>query len=266
MNALLAYFGFSFHPFGRFTPPPALFRHRGFTEALSRLTFAADIDGIAALVADPGLGKSLLLGELAAALQAQGFAVHYFAHTTTGPFGFVNVLARKLGLLPARSRAETALALSRKAADERLRLLLVLDEAQAMPDATLADLRLLTIDDFDRTSPFLLVLAGHPALYDRLAEPPHRALDQRVTTVARLAPLSRDETRQYLDCRLAAAGAARQPLFADAAVDALFDTTAGVPRALNNLATGALIVAATQNRRVVAAQDIHDARLDRGRP
>ncbi len=266
MNALTSYFGFAFHPFGRFTPAPALFRHRGFAEALSRLAFAAEIDGIAELVADPGLGKSLLLGELAASLQAQGFLVHYLAHTTTGPFGFVNVLARKLGLLPSRSRVETALALSRKVLDEHLRLLLVLDEVQDMPDATLADLRLLTIDDFDRKSPFRLVLAGHPALHDRLAEPPHRALEQRVTTVARLSPLSLEETRAYLDCRLSAAGQARQPLFGDAAVEALFDTTAGVPRAINNLATGALIVAATQNRRVVCAQDIHDARLDRGRP
>jgi general secretion pathway protein A len=266
MNALLSFFGFSSHPFGRATPPGALLRHRGFTEALSRLRFAAETDAIAELVAEPGLGKTLLLAELAAALEPQGFLVLYFAHTTTGPFGFVNVLARKLGLSPARSRAETAFALTRKTREDHPRLLLVLDEVQDMPDATLADLRLLTIDDFDRSSPFRLVLSGQPALHDRLAQPPHRALDQRITTCARLLPLSLEETRLYLDARLAAVGAARQPLFHDAAVEALFDSAAGVPRALNHLATGALLVAATQNRRVVSAQDVHDARIDRGRP
>ena len=39
-----------------------------------------------------------------------------------------------------------------------------------MSDATLEDVRLLTIADFDRKSPFLLLLAGQPGIDDRLAE------------------------------------------------------------------------------------------------
>ena len=67
----------------------------------------------------------------------------------------------------------------------------MIDEAHALPDATLEDVRLLTIADFDRKSPFLLLLAGQPGLDDRLAEPSHRALDQRITTIARLQPLTK---------------------------------------------------------------------------
>jgi len=265
MSQLLAHYGFSHHPFGRHTPAGALLRHRGFEEALGRLRFSVELDAIAILVADPGCGKSLLLGQLADERQRGGQVVHYFAHASTGPFGLINVLARKVGLAPRRSRAETAaVLLDALLADDRGHLL-VLDEAHALPDATLEDIRLLTIADFDRKSPFLLLLAGQPALDERLAEPVHHALDQRVTTVARLLPLSADETRAYIDARLRAAGAAKQPVFDDAALDALFDASTGVPRRINSLATAALIVAAARKRRVVSAQDVADARLDRGR-
>jgi type II secretory pathway predicted ATPase ExeA len=145
------------------------------TEALERLRFTVEIEGIAALVAEPGCGKSLLLGQLADELQKQGHVVHYFAHATVGPFGLVNVLARKTGIAPRRSRAETALAVSQKLLEDERKHLLVLDEVHVMPDDSLEDIRLLSIADFDRKSPFGLILAGPPALDDRLAEPPPRA-------------------------------------------------------------------------------------------
>lgn len=265
MNRLLQHFGFSHHPFGRNTPKQALLRHRGFEEALQRLLFSVELDGIAELVAETGCGKSLLLGELAGELQSQGWVAHYFAHSTVGPFSLLNVLARKAGIAPRRSRGETAMALAETLFEDERKHLLILDEVHDMPDATLADVRLLTVGDFDRKSPFLLLLAGQPALDERLAEPTHHALDQRITTCARLQPLSLDETREYLNVRLAAAGAGKQPVFEDGATDQLFDAAAGVPRRINNIATSALIVAASRKRGVVSAQDVHDARLDRGR-
>lgn len=82
----------------------------------------------------------------------------------------MNVLARKAGVSPRRSRAETAMILSQALLDDERMHVLVLDEAHMMPDQTLEDVRLLTIADFDRKSPFGLVLAGHPSLDDRLAK------------------------------------------------------------------------------------------------
>jgi len=264
VSLLLSHFGFSRPPFGRSTPRDALLRHRGFEEARKRLLFTVELESIALLLSEPGCGKSLLLGEIADELRQQGFSIHYLAHTTLGPFGLVNVLSRKVGLVPRRSRGETALALAEKLLTDDARHLLVLDEAHKLPDNSLEDVRLLTIGDFDRKSPFVLLLAGQSCLDDRLAEPLHHALDQRITTVARLLPLSAEETNQYLLTRLKAAGADR-PVFEDGAVNTLFDATGGVPRRINNLATATLVVAAARNRRLVSAQDVKDAQIDRGR-
>jgi type II secretory pathway predicted ATPase ExeA len=265
MSRLLKHYGFRRHPFSRHPCDEALLRHRGFEEAFRRLLFSIELEGIAELLAEAGCGKSLLLGILADELQKQGWVIHYFAHSTVGPFSLVNVLSRKAGLSPRRSRGETAMALVDALMEDERSHLLILDEVHDMPDTTLADVRLLTIADFDRHSPFLLLLAGLPQLDERLAEPLHHALDQRITTLARLQPLSLEETRQYINCRLAAAGPTRQPTFAEGAIDAIFELAGGVPRRINNVATGALIVAASRGRRIVETQDVHDARLDRGR-
>jgi len=265
MSQLLQHFGLRFHPFGRRTPAEALVRHRGFEEAFRRLQYTLELEAIAVLIAEPGCGKSLLLGVLADQLRGQdAWCVHYFAHATTGPFGLINTLARNIGLGPKRSRSETASCLAQRLLDDEMHHLLVIDEAQELPDDSLEDLRLLTIADFDRKSPFLLLMAGQTRLEDRLAEPIHHALDQRITTFSRLMPLAEQETRDYLQQRLHAAGAS-QPVFDDGAVDALFQAANGVPRKLNNLATASLIAAAAKNRRLVQAQDVHDACLDRGR-
>ena len=265
MSQLLTHYGFSIHPFARQTPPEALLRHAGFEEALGRVRFCVELDAIPMLVADSGCGKSLLLGVLADELQRDGWSVHYIAHSTVGPFGLINMLARKLGLPPRRSRGETATLILDHLIEDEQRHLLVIDEAHRLPDATLEDLRLLTISDFDRKSAFLLLLAGLPRLDERLAEPIHHALDQRVTTTARLLPLSQEETRAYIDTRLRAAGAKKQPVFEDSALEALGNATGGVPRRINTLATSCLIVSAARKRRLVTEQDVQDAVLDRGR-
>ena len=265
MNPLLTHFGLTCPPFARSTPQGALLRHRGFEEARKRILFTVELESIAVLLSGPGCGKSLLLGEIADELRREGMQIHYLAHTTLGPFGLVNVLSRKVGLAPRRSRGETALALSERLLEDEVRHLIVLDEAHQLPDNTLEDVRLLTIADFDRKSPFILLLAGQNSLDDRLAEPVHYALDQRITTFARLQPLSVEETGRYVETRLKAAGADR-PVFEDGAVNLLFDATGGVPRSINNLATSALIVAAARSRQLVSAQDMKDAQMDRGRP
>jgi general secretion pathway protein A len=268
MSQLLSHYGFRHHPFGRQTPNDALLRHRGFEEALGRLRFCVELDSIAILIAESGCGKSLLLGQLADELQREGVVVRYFAHSSTGPFGLISVLARKSGISPKRSRAETASLLVDKLVDDERRHLLVIDEAHALPDDSLEDIRLLTITDFDRNSPFVLLLSGQPTLDDRLADPTHHALDQRIATVARLLPLSDAESREYIKTRLSAAGAnnKKQPVIDDSAIDAIFEASGGVPRRINGIATSALIVAAARKRRIVSAQDVQDALLDRGRP
>jgi MSHA biogenesis protein MshM len=266
MSQLIQHFGFSHHPFSKHTPANAIYHHQGFKEAEKRMLFATELYSIAMLLAESGCGKSLLLSQFSDQLKTQGWSIHYMAHSTLSAFSLINVLARKLGLSPRRSRGETAMAIIDSFMHKDRKYLLIIDEAHDLPDATMEDIRLLTIGNFDQKSPFMLILSGQRRLDDRLQEPIHTSLDQRISTVARLMPLSLTETQQYIAKRLEAAGANGNPIFEESALSALHETSSGIPRRINTIGASALIVAASNGRRLVSAQDVYDAQFDRGRP
>ena len=134
-----------------------------------------------------------------------------------------------------------------------------------MPDASLDDLRLLTADSIDKKSPFALVLAGQPLLRERLAEPQHYALAQRITVRVRLRPLTESEAVLFLDKHMRAAGATKN-LFEPDAVTLLFQHSRGIPRLLQNLALGALLAAANANKKLVDADSVQQSLLDAEAP
>ena len=76
------------------------------------------------------------------------------------------------------------------------------------------------------------------------------ALDQRIATRYNIKPMDLGESAHYLAHHLALAGR-DEPLFADDAIARLHRVAAGLPRALNNAATAALIAAAADNKPLV---------------
>jgi general secretion pathway protein A len=261
LDSLLNHFGLATHPFARAVPEAGLVRHRSFAEALVRLTLAVDTRTPALLTAEPGLGKSTLLGVFADQVDRSKTRLVYTALCSCGPFGLVGQLAARYGVPPRRSAAQTALAvLDELSRSERMEIL-ILDEAHRLPDTSLDELRLLSNLDFDRTPPFALLLAGQSVLRERLAEARHTSLAQRLSIRSSLGPLSESDSADYLDRRLRAAGA-RATLFRPAAAARVFEKTGGVAREINNLATASLLSAASRGRKHIELQDIDDAAFD----
>jgi type II secretory pathway predicted ATPase ExeA len=258
---LLDHFSLSELPFTRAVSEAGLLRHRSFTEALSRLSLAIATKSPALLLAEPGLGKSTLLATLGDSLDKAKTRLVYTPLSSCGPFGLIGQLAVRYGLRARRSAAQTAQAILDELARSERQEVLVLDEAHLLPRPTLDELRLLSNLDFDRTAPFALVLVGQTSLRETLAQPELASLAQRLAMRATLSPLTEQETVDYLDRRLRAAGA-RATLFRPSAADKLFEKTRGVPRLINNLATAALLAAASAGKKHVDLQEVEDAFFD----
>jgi hypothetical protein len=96
-------------------------------------------------------------------------------------------------------------------------------------------------------------------LQDRLKEPALRALDQRITTRAELLPLRPREVREYIEHRLRARGGSGKRLFSAAALRSLVRNSSGIPREINLVCHGALILAYVSGRRRVTAAMIREA-------
>ena len=76
------------------------------------------------------------------------------------------------------------------------------------------------------------------------------ALDQRIATRYHITPWTSPSPAAYLRHHLCLAGR-DEPLFADDAVARLHRASNGLPRALNNAATAALIAAAADGKDLV---------------
>jgi type II secretory pathway predicted ATPase ExeA len=261
MSTLEAHFGLTQPPFPKTAPAAALLRHAALEAILARLHFALRRETIASLVAESGCGKSTVLALFAQSLDAASSHVLAPSLTTVGPFGLIAHLAARCGLRPARFKGTTAGALIAHLRGLPKRTVVLLDESHLLPDDSLEDLRLLTADDLDRRSPFALVLVGQPLLKERLAEPQHYALAQRLGVRLRLRPLNETELPLFVERHLKAAGARKNPFEPDA-LTALFQHTRGIPRLVQNLALAAMLAALEGGHTTIDAATVQQAVVD----
>lgn len=256
------HFGLCRPPFPKAAGQNALLATPGLTQVTERLRFALERDTIALLVAESGCGKSTALSCFAQSLDASSYHVMSTSLTTLAPFSFIAHLGASTGLPGRRFKGESAAALLMHLRSQPKRTVVLIDEAHLLPDASLEDLRLLTADNFDRASPFALVLSGQPLLRERLAEPQHYALWQRIGVRLRLRPLDDAEVRPFLDRHLKAAGCRRKAVFEPDATTAIFQHTRGIPRLVQNLALDAMLAAMAAQKNTVDAEAVQHAIVD----
>ena len=102
----------------------------------------------------------------------------------------------------------------------------------------------------DSESPFAGLLLGQPSLRGRLRLGSFAAPDQRIALRYELPGMDAAETAAYLTHHLELAGR-NDRLFSDDAITLLHETARGIPRALNNLATQALVAAHIEQKAIV---------------
>ncbi|MBL8472571.1 MAG: AAA family ATPase [Rhodocyclaceae bacterium] len=244
----LAHFGLCEFPFG-ITPDTAFsFDTRAHRAALNTLLVAgAQDEGFVKIVGEVGTGKTLLCRRLLAGLP-RSVKSAYIPNPWLGPRGLLLALSAELRLRPPPDACEYDLmqrlnrALLRHAKAGR-RVVLCLDEAQALPLESLEALRLLSNLESEKRKLIQVVLFGQPELDRKLGLFSARQLRSRIAFSYRLAGMERAEVGAYLLHRLRVAGAERTDLFSRPAVLALAAFSRGVPRPLNILAHKALMLA-----------------------
>jgi len=147
-------------------------------------------------------------------------------------------------------------------AKEGKRVLVCLDEAQAMPLESLEVLRLLTNLETEKRKLMQVVLFGQPELDERLKQNSVRQLRQRISFQYGLKGLKRDELDRYLRHRLSVAGFGGETLFTAHAVALLHRVSGGTPRLVNIIAHKSLLLAFGKGRGQVEAQHVRAAAAD----
>jgi MSHA biogenesis protein MshM len=235
-------------------------------------------EGFVKVVGEVGTGKTMLCRRLLNELPHQDWVTLYLPNPQLSADALWLALARELELtVKGLSLAMVQQALQQQLlqlAQQRKQVVLLVDEAQSMPKATLEALRLVSNLETEQQKLLQIVLFGQPELDELLQQPGLRQLQQRITTTAHLSPLtSTDMLADYLQQRLSAAGYRGMQVFSREAVDYLWQVSGGVPRLVNVLAGKALLagygqgVGQIQRTHVaLAAADTESARAPKRAP
>jgi MSHA biogenesis protein MshM len=263
----LQHLGLREPPFG-ITPDSSFFYAcESSQEALNTLLVAsANGEGFIKVTGEVGTGKTLLCRKFLATLD-DGWASAYIPNPNLEPRTLLLALAEELGvkLDGGLDQHHLVKALNLALLDfarQKRRVVVCLDEAQAMPLESLEALRLLTNLETEKRKLVQVILFGQPELDERLAHPSIRQLRQRITFQHHMGTLTREETDHYLAHRLAVAGYSGERVFSRSAVRAIYRASRGVPRLINILANKAIMLAYGEGTRRIEARHARAAASD----
>ncbi len=257
------FFGLKDHPF-RLTPETRyFFPSRSHQQALEVLSFGIENgEGFLVLVGEPGSGKTMLLRLLLKRLP-KNLETAILLTTNLSPREIIEAVLEDLGLEPpAKASKEGLWRLFRdhllSLAEEGRRLLLVIDEAQNLPEESLEELRLLSNLEGEDRKLLQILLAGQPPLAQKLLSSDLAQLFQRITIWQEIRGLEREELPAYLNYRLTKAGGL--PLSLEKrALDLLYGLSHGLPRLINKIMDRTLLLMAAEEERSLRAAFIKEA-------
>lgn len=243
----LTHFGFADFPFG-LTPNTSFYVELlGHQQALDVLVTAIDLgEGFLKVTGEVGTGKTLLCRKLLQEAPSH-WQLAYLPDPNLEPTELRWALALELGLHHSTNIDQHQLQhlLQRQLllfAAQGKRVVVLIDEAQALPDETLEALRLMTNLETEQRKLLQVVLFGQPELDLRLAKTKFRQLRQRISFSYQLPHLRRAEVQCYVEERLQRAGSRYSAVFSAAAVWLLALSSRGIPRLINILAHKSLMV------------------------
>jgi type II secretory pathway predicted ATPase ExeA len=264
---LLDYYQLEEQPFGVTPDPRYLYFGSTHREALASALYGVSAGlGFTALIAKPGMGKTTLLFDFLNRIRNHARTVFLF-QSQCSPQDLLRNLLADLGIeadgcdFGQMHRKLNECLVSESSRGKRL--VVVLDEAQNLDEPVLEVVRMLSNFETPREKLMHILLAGQPGLAEKLAAPRLAQLLQRISIIARLKPLTAEETQMYIDHRLRVAGYNfEKPMFTKQAQAMIVSYTEGIPRNINNVCFNAMSLGCVAEQRTIGADVIQEVLAD----
>jgi len=262
----LSHFGLNQSPFS-ITPNPTFFyagSKRG--AILEALIYAvAHGEGIIKVTGEVGSGKTMLCRMLEGLLPSN-VEVIYLVNPTLSRDDVVYAIAGELGLATDGKRPDEVIRLLQhdliaKHAEGKQVVLLV-EEAQAMPLDTLEEIRLFSNLETAHHKLLQIVLFGQPELDESLSLPRMRQLKERITHSFKIPPLVPTLLPEFLMFRMRAAGYHGPDIFTKSAIQLMASVSEGIIRRVSILADKSLLAAFADNTHTISAKHVKAAVQD----
>lgn len=262
-----SYYGLSAKPFQLRPDPHFFFGSKGHKRAMAYLEYGlSQGEGFIVITGEVGAGKTTLVRNLLGHLPLDQIVAAHIVNTSLDPEDTLRMVVSSFGLpYEGASKAELLNRLEqflRSVDRQGKRALLLIDEAQNLNARTVEELRMLSNFQTDDRSLLQTFLLGQPEFRATLHSPGMQQLRQRVIASYHLGPMDAQETRAYIEHRLATVGWNGDPSFDDGAHAAIFAYSGGIPRKTNTLMDRVLLMGFLEELHAFTEEHINDVVRD----
>ncbi|MES3008362.1 MAG: AAA family ATPase [Pseudomonadota bacterium] len=242
----LQHFGLSQPPFSA-TPNTQFFLELNNAGSLFKeiIQTVNQTDGFITIIGEAGMGKSTLYRKLLKALHSHKsrYKVLGLAHPPLNAANLYSALGQELDISrkPTSTLKVRILGALLNLAATGKRVVLVIDEAQAMSENVLVALHLLSEHQFQGSHLLRIALFAHPEFNQKIGKPRLQPLRERITVTRLLQPVDAKDIFQYVTLRLDKCQQQGEALFSLKAINLLAKASGGVPRLINLLAHKAMM-------------------------
>ena len=255
-----AFYKLKAKPFQLSPDPSFFYSSKGHSRAMDYLLYGLHQgEGFIVITGEIGAGKTMLVRKLARQLQSQNVLMAHVVNTRLGADELVRMVLSAFELEHQDSKTANLNALERFLAGlhkQRRRALLVVDEAQNLPLASVEELRMLSNFMRDDKPLLQIFMLGQPELRHLLQDPSLEQLRQRIIATCHLGALNAEETEAYVLHRLQTAGWAGDPSFEAAAFGEIHAYTEGVPRRVNLLCDRLMLVGMMDEKHAFGIEEV----------
>jgi general secretion pathway protein A len=237
-------------PFSEKPPINGILKDDRIDRGLSHISYLASHATLGLITGNAGVGKSSLIRLFIDAYKTKSFNLIYLHHTHLKALSFLKILVTAMGEIPAHGKEKVFNQIQNKIKNNNLTTIVLIDEAHLLDSDAFIDLRLLVssaIEDYDGLK---IVLFGHSDINKELSRSRHESLHQRITIKYHLSPMTQGQTRQYIDFQIRRVNCSEK-IFEEEVKNDIHNYARGIPRIVNQIATGCLINAYIENQQKI---------------
>jgi len=218
------FYGFTTEPFQNTPDLDFLFLSPNHKEALACLEYGIQQrKGFIAVTGEAGVGKTIILRSYLTKVDAQKQKTIYVLNPKLTFDSLLTTILKELSAEPVAGIAAQKLNQLHEVLIAEYRndhtVVLIIDEAQHIPIETLESIRMLSNMETATEKLIQIVLVGQPELDALLNRSELRHVRERIALRARIAPLTKTESEEYIDHRLNLVSREPRSVFSKQALD-----------------------------------------------
>ncbi len=258
-----AFYGLSSKPFQLNPDPSFYFGSKQHRRAAAYLNYGIhQNEGFIVITGEVGAGKTTIVRGMLDSLDPQKVVAAHLVSTQLDADDTLRLVGAAFGLRTKDvSKADVLMTLEAfliSATSKGKRCLLIVDEAQNLTVRAVEELRMLSNFQFGNHALLQSYLIGQPEFRQMLQSPHMMQFRQRITAACHIGPLDVEETRAYIEHRLKRAGSSGSPTISDAAYEAIFKASSGIPRRINSVCDRLLLFGYLSRKKDFDVTDVEE--------